>query len=164
MICVCFIDSGHLLIQLLVPPLVFVDARRRGAEARRNILRRGKRDERKIDCFGARGLSTGTMNVVLLLCWNKGYQGDVFLDETIGFSPLDLLERNYGSMFQMGACIQTPIINHPVGGKWKMGLHISNSSLLHSIPWIPLLHWRHWEQLLPTFLRLSFTLCVSVCV
>ena len=45
-----------------------------------------------------------------------------------------------------------------------MGLHISNSSLLHSIPGIPLLHWRHWEQLLPTFLRLSFTLCVSVCV
>lgn len=31
LICVCFIDSGHLLIQLLVPPLVFVDAHRQGS-------------------------------------------------------------------------------------------------------------------------------------
>ena len=80
------------------------------------------------------------------------------------FPPPDLLERNDSSMFQMGACIQTPIINHPVGGKWKIGLHSSNFSLYHSIPWIPLLHWRHWEQLLPTFLRLSFSVCVCVCV
>lgn len=46
LICACFIDSGHLLIQLLVPPLVFVDARRRGIRVPEETFSRAERRDR----------------------------------------------------------------------------------------------------------------------
>lgn len=47
LICVCFIDSHHLLIQLLVLPLVFVDAQAGGLSARRNRVNKRERKGRK---------------------------------------------------------------------------------------------------------------------
>jgi len=52
---VCFIDSGHLLIQLLVPPCVFVDAHRRGSRVPEETSSDGEMRDRETGVGRAEG-------------------------------------------------------------------------------------------------------------
>lgn len=51
----CFIDSGHLLIQLLVPPLVFVDAHRQGRRVPEETVGEREMRERERGFGGSEG-------------------------------------------------------------------------------------------------------------